>query len=108
MWEERPARVRVDIEVRAWPAADHQAVVRDISLSGCLLITAAPLKQTQELLLAIPLAGGSELRLACTVVRWHDDREGGGYGVRFDPMADEQQRALGRIVVGGRSRPRRV
>ena len=77
MREERPTRVRVDIEVRAWPAADRRAVVRDISLSGCLLVTAARLKQSQQVPLAFPVGGGGELRLIGTVVRWH---EGAGEG----------------------------
>ena len=105
MQKERLTRVCVDIEISVWPAAEYLAVVRDISLSGCLLVTAARLKQAQQVPLAFPVGGGGELRLTGTVVRWHDDREGGGYGVRFEPMAEEERRALELLMGGGGERP---
>jgi hypothetical protein len=107
MREERPARVRVDIEVRAWPTADRPAVVRDISVSGCLLVTTARLKQAQQVPLAIPAEGGGELRLTGTVVRWHEGavEGGGGYGIRFDPVPEEERRALELLVASGGERP---
>ena len=94
------------MEVRVWAAADYLAVVRDISLTGCLLVTAARLMQSQQVPLAIPAEGGGELRLNGTVVRWQEGAgEGwGGYGIRFDPMAEEERRALELLVAGGRER----
>ena len=104
MWEERPERVYVGIEVRVWAAADYLGVVCDISLTGCLLVTAARLKQSQQVPLAIPAGGGGELRLTGTVVRWHEGAGGGwgGYGIRFDPTGEEERRALELIVAEGR------
>jgi hypothetical protein len=69
MWEERLARVQVDIETRRASANDYLGVVRDISLSGCLLATRARLKQSQQVPLAFQVEGGGELRLIGTVVR---------------------------------------
>ena len=102
MTQQRPVRSHVNVEARAGPAADHLAVVRNVSLSGCLLSTRAKLKQSQYLLLVIPLGGGAELRLTGTVVRWHEGgEEGGGYGVSFDQVAGEDMLALALLVAGG-------
>ena len=107
MWKERLARVHVVIETRRVSANDYLAVVRDISLSGCLLATRAKLKQSQQVPLAVPLAGGGELRLIGTVVRGREGagKRWGGYGVRFDPMLEEERRALEFILARGEGAP---
>jgi len=103
MPQQRPVRAHVDIEVRPGFTADHIAVIRNISLSGCLLVTRAKLKQSQQLSLGIPVEGGGEIHVPGAVVRLHSEGAGGWdeYGVSFDPVSEENRRALALVVAGG-------
>ena len=103
MTQQRPVRAFVNIEVRPGFAADHLAVVRNVSLTGCLLVTRVKLRQSQPVALAIPLEGGRELHVSGTVVRGQGDGASGWeeYGVRFDPLTDEGRRELALVVAGG-------
>ena len=107
MPQERLIRAHVNIEVTPHFTAGYAAVVRNISLSGCLLSTGVRLKQSQLVPLALPLEGGGELHVMGTVVR----RQGGGpgewdeYGLSFDPLTEEERRALVLLVAEGVERP---
>lgn len=110
MQQGRAVRAYVNIEIKSGSAADDLSVIRDISLTGCLLVTRAKLKQSQQVPLTIPLDGGGELRVTGTVVR----RQGGGpgeweeYGVSFDELTEEERRALALVVAEGVEPPPEV
>ncbi len=103
MSQGRAVRAYVNLEVRSDSDAGHLSVIRDISLSGCLLVTRAKLKQSQAVPLTVPLDGGGELRLTGTVVRRQEGGPGDWeeYGICFDPMPEEGRRALALVVAGG-------
>jgi hypothetical protein len=103
MPQQRPIRARVDIEVGADLASGDVAVVRNVSLSGCLLVTRAKLKESQRVALAVPRPPGDDLRVTGTVVRRQGDGAGGWeeYGVRFDPLGPEGRRELALVVAEG-------
>ena len=103
MPQERLIRAHVNIEVKPHFTAGYAAVVRNISLSGCLLSTGVRLKQSQLVPLAIPVEGGGELHVTGTVVR----HQGGGpgewdeYGVSFDALTGEERQALALLDAEG-------
>ena len=99
----RAVRAYVNVEVKSGPTTGSLSVIRDISLTGCLLVTRAKLKQSQTVPLAIPLDGGGELNVTGTVVRGQGSGPGEWqeYGISFDPIPEEDRRALALIVAGG-------
>jgi hypothetical protein len=103
MPQERLVRAYVNIRIKPGFTADYLGVISNISLTGCLLITKAPLKQAQQVPLVIPFGDGEELHISGTVVRWHDG-EGSGYSINFDSLSEAERRALALIIAEGRER----
>ena len=102
MPQQRPIRAHVDIEVGADLVSGDVAVVRNVSLSGCLLVTRAKLKLSQQVSLTVPRPGG-DLHVTGRVVRRQGDGASGWdeYGIRFDPLNLEERRELALVVAEG-------
>jgi hypothetical protein len=100
MPQERRVRAYVNIRVKADVTANHLVVIRDISLSGCLLATGASLYPAQAVLLGVPVPGGGGLGLRGTVVRRGEGADG-TYGLSFAEMSAEERRGLALFVAEG-------
>lgn len=96
MHKERRIRAYVNLPTRMGTTTTHVLTIRDISLSGCLLVTNTQIETGAPISLKVGLPEGRELRLQGVIVRQHEAPL--GYGINFDELTEEERRELALLI----------
>ena len=96
MYKERRIRAYVNLPTRMGTSITQALMIRNVSLSGCLLITNMQIALDTPILLGVRMPDGSELKLQGVVVRQHDVPS--GYGVSFNELTEEKRRELALLI----------
>jgi hypothetical protein len=94
-----PRKIRAYVKlpvVAAGGEASRPITLRNISLSGCLLVTDAELSLGDSFGFYVETRGGRPLPLTGTIVR--SQSEPRGYGVNFEPPAEEVRAELALLI----------
>lgn len=83
--------------------AHRPIMLRNISLTGCLLVTDAELGVGDSFGFYVETRAGQPLSLTGTVVRRHAEPR--GYGVYFEPPAAEVRAELALLIAGADEPP---
>lgn len=101
-----PRKIRAYVKLPVAPAvgeAGRPITLRNISLSGCLLLTDAELSIGDSFGFYVETRGGRPLPLTGTVVRQQSEPR--GYGVYFEPPAGEVRAELALLIAGADEPP---
>ncbi|HEX8335201.1 MAG TPA: PilZ domain-containing protein [Pyrinomonadaceae bacterium] len=101
-----PRKIRAYVKLPVVPAggeASRPITLRNVSLSGCLLVTDAELAVGDSFGFYVETSAGRPLPLTGTVVR--RQAEPRGYGVYFKPPAGEARAELALLIAGADEPP---
>lgn len=101
-----PRKIRAYVKLPVAPAGgeSHSPItLRNISLTGCLLVTDAQLGVGDSFGFYVETSAGRPLPLTGTIVR--RQAEPRGYGVYFEPPAEEVRAELALLIAGADEPP---
>lgn len=101
-----PRKIRAYVRLSAAPVVGETSrpiTLRNISLSGCLLVTDAELSLGDSFGFYVETRSGRPLPLTGTVVRRQSEPR--GYGVYFEPPAGEVRAQLALLIAGSDEPP---
>lgn len=101
-----PRKIRAYVKLPVVPAggeASRPITLRNISLSGCLLVTDAELSVGDSFGFYVETRAGRPLPLTGTIVR--RQTEPPGYGLYFEPPAEEVRADLALLIAGADEPP---
>jgi hypothetical protein len=103
-----PRKIRAYVEISVSPANTENPIryamtITNISLSGCFIKMDQGLAVGTPLSFSLPLEGGKMLHLGGVIARAQDTPH--GYGIIFNPMTDEENRALALLIAGSNELP---
>ncbi len=96
MYKERRIRAYVNLVTRMETSITQALMIRNVSLSGCLLVTNMQIALDTPILLGVRMPDGGELQLQGVVVRQHDVPS--GYGISFNELTEEKRRELALLI----------
>jgi hypothetical protein len=96
MNKERSIRAYVNLPTRMGASITQTLIIKNVSLSGCLLVTNMQISMDTPILLKVGMADGRELQLQGVVVRKHDVPH--GYGISFKELTEEERQELALLI----------